>query len=208
MHVVAIHVLGRLIEGLWRLEIPRDGRGKNVGSPLVEGDLESLIIGGRPAHVNLQRELAPAAVVSDVEAAYTPSWNPFEPGVLVVTYALQNSGNTRITGRETLATSGPVGLFGTTGPGTQLSEVIPGSTIEVRREVPVMSLGWLAGSMTVAAEGVGLGAGSVTPIVAEFSTPAIPWSLYALLLLALVLVIVVVLLVRRRERRASAADAG
>ena len=207
---------GEQVDVSFTVSVPADARpgdhAAGIVTSLVTSDAsQSLSVErrlGTRVNIRVAGELAPAAVVSDVDAAYTPSWNPFEPGVLVVTYALQNSGNTRITGRETLATSGPVGLFGTTGPGTQLSEVIPGSTIEVRREVPVMSLGWLAGSMTVAAEGVGLGAGSVTPIVAEFSTPAIPWSLYALLLLALVLVIVVVLLVRRRERRASAADAG
>lgn len=163
---------------------------------------------GTRINLRVAGELVPGAGVSNISTAYTPSWNPFEPGVLRISYALTNSGNTRVTGRETITAAGPVGLLGSTFGPTQLSEVIPGSTIDVVREIPIISFGWLSGSATVSPEGVGLGAGSAAPVTMEFSIPAVPWSLFALLLLALGLAVAAVMLIRRRERRATTGAAG
>jgi hypothetical protein len=148
----------------------------------------------------------PAVTVSGVTADFAPSWNPFAPGALVVAYSVENSGNTRLTGIEALSAAGPAGLFGVAAPSAQLSEIIPGSTIEVRRELPILSIGWLSGSLRLSPEGVGLGAGSVDPVVVDFSTPAVPFGLLAVLILAAALAVGVVLLVRRTARRRAAAD--
>lgn len=158
---------------------------------------------GTRINIRVAGELVPAATVAHVTASYTPDWNPLAPGILTVAYTLENSGNTRLTGRESIAATGLSGLFDTVTPTAQLSEVIPGSTIEVRREVPVLSLGWVSGSVTVSPEGVGLGAGSVNPVAMEFAVPAVPYSLYGLLVLLAGLVVGVVLLGRRRTRRAA-----
>lgn len=205
---------GQQAEVTFTISVPANARpgdhAAGIVTSLVSHDTsQSLSVDRRlGTRINLRvaGTLAPAAAVSGVEAGYTPSWNPFAPGTLTLTYSVQNSGNTRITGQESLAATGPVGLFGTTTAPAQLGEVIPGSTIEVRRELPAMSLGWLTGSVTVAPEGVGLGAGSVTPIVVDFSAPAIPWSLYALLLLVIAVVLTGVILIRRHERRARATE--
>lgn len=158
---------------------------------------------GTRINIRVAGELVPAATVTHATASYSPEWNPFVPGTLTIEYALENSGNTRITGRDAVTASALAGVFDTTTPAEQLSEVIPGSTIEVRREIPVLSLGWLTGSVTVSPEGVGLGAGSVDPVVADFAIPAVPYSLYAVLLLLALLVVGIVLFVRHRARRAG-----
>ena len=205
---------GQSAEVTFTVSVPLDARpgdhAAGIVTSLVSQDAsQSLSVDrrlGTRINVRVAGDLAPAAVVSGVEAGYTPSWNPLVPGTLTVTYSVQNSGNTRITGQETIAASGPVGLFGIAAPPTQLSEVIPGSTIEVSTDVAAMSIGWLMGTVTIAPEGVGLGAGSVTPITVPFSVPAIPWSLYAVLLVVAGIVLAVVLLIRRRERRMRAGE--
>jgi archaellum component FlaG (FlaF/FlaG flagellin family) len=211
---------GEQTEVTFRISVPADARpgdhAAGIVTSLVSQDAsQSLSVDrrlGTRINIRVAGDLAPAAVISAVTAGYTPSWNPFAPGTLTVAYALENSGNTRLTGVETVAFSGPVGLFATTAAPTQLSEIIPGSTIEVRSDVSAMSVGWLSGSVVVSPEGVGLGAGSVAPVTVEYSAIAIPWSLYALLLLVAGIVVTVVLLIRRRERRSiqlrDAAEAG
>jgi hypothetical protein len=152
--------------------------------------------------VRVAGDLVPAASATAVSARYDGSWNPFESGRLTVSYSLENTGNTRLTGLETIDTSGTGGLFGTRTPPLRISEVLPGSTIDVVREVPVFSLGWVAGSVTVAPEGVGLGAGTVEPVALAFSTPAVPWSLYALIVLVIAAVAAALVAGRRLRRRA------
>lgn len=200
---------GDVAEVAFTITIPVDARpgdhAAGIVTSLVSRDpSQSLSVDrrlGTRINVRVAGALAPAAVVSDVAAEYAPSWNPFAPGILSVTYSFRNSGNTRIRGQEAVAAAGPAGLFATTAGSSQLAEVIPGSTIEVRSEVAAMSIGWLEGEVTVTPLGVGLGAGAVAPIAVSFSVAAIPWSLYALLIVAAAIALAAVLGVRRRARR-------
>lgn len=162
---------------------------------------------GTRINLRVTGELAPAAAVSVASARYEASGNPFESGRLVVEYTLENTGNTRLTGSETIATAG---LLGARSAPTQLTEVLPGSTVVVAREVPVFSLGWVSGSVELTPEAVGLGAAPLAPVMAGFSVAAPPWSLYALLAAILAAALAAVLIVRRRWNAASndAAAAG
>lgn len=160
---------------------------------------------GSRINLRVAGELLPAATLTAVTASYAPSWNPFGPGTLTVSYRMENSGNTRITGLETVTTGGP---FGAASPAVQLGEVIPGSTIEVTRDIGVFSLGVVAGSVQVVPEGVGLGAGTVAPISVEYSAVAIPWALSVLLLILVTGVGATLLVLRRRTRRRAALAAG
>lgn len=157
---------------------------------------------GTRINLRVTGELAPAAVVSQTSARYEASWNPFESGRLVIEYTLANTGNTRLTGSETIATAG---LFGARSAPTQLTEVLPGSTVEIAREIPVFSLGWVGGSVELTPEAVGLGAAPLAPVTAAFSAAAPPWSLYALLAAILAAALATVLIVRRRRNAAASA---
>ncbi|MCJ1708793.1 DUF916 domain-containing protein [Microbacterium sp. VKM Ac-2923] len=162
---------------------------------------------GTRINLRVAGELAPAAAVSEVRAEYHPTWNPFAAGTLTVRYALENTGNTRVTGAETVSTTGTLGLLGTSTPPAQLSEVVPGSTVEIARDIPAFSIGWISGSVRVAPEGVGLGAGSVDEVVVDFAVPAVPWSLYALVVLIAAVTVVLVLVIRRRGASRRPGDA-
>lgn len=206
---------GQQADIAFTISVPADARpgdhAAGIVTSLVTTDAsQSLSVDRRlGTRVNLRvaGELSPAAAIADVSTAYTPSWNPFAAGTLTVSYALENPGNTRITGVETLAVAGPLGLFGADTAPAQLREIIPGSVVEVTRELPVMSLGWVGGTLTVTPEGVGLGTGSVAPVTVDVGTVALPWSLYALLVLAAAIV-AGGLLVLRRARRARLTAAG
>jgi hypothetical protein len=153
---------------------------------------------GTRINLRVAGELTPAASVANVSTRYVPSWNPFDSGRLVVHYSLENTGNTRLTGSETIATTGLIAAR--TAP-EQMSEILPGSIVEVEREVPVFSLGWVTGAVSVTPESVGLGAALLEPVATEFSTAAVPWSLYVLLILVLGVVLTAVLIARRLRRR-------
>jgi hypothetical protein len=159
---------------------------------------------GARINIRVSGELAPAAEIGGLRTSYAPSWNPFAPGILTVDYSLNNAGNTRLTGIDTVSAAGPAGLLATATTAQQLREVVPGSALVIRREVPVVSLGWLTGTVEIMPEAVGLGAAPIAPVVAEFSAPAVPWSLLALLVLVAALVVGTLLLVRHRRRRGAA----
>src|SRR5215204_883764 len=54
LHVLRTYVLRGQVELLDRLEVPAQRRGKYVGAPLIMRGLQRLLIGGRPAQVDLQ----------------------------------------------------------------------------------------------------------------------------------------------------------
>lgn len=159
---------------------------------------------GTRINLRVAGDLVPAAAVTDVTATYAPSWNPFDSGLLTLRYTLDNTGNTRLTGSETVTTAGLAGLLSSTTPPTQMTEVIPGSVIEVTRDLPVFSLGWVSGALEIRPQGVGLGAGTVEAVVTEFSVVAVPWSLYGLIVVVVGAAVAIVLLVRRSARRRAA----
>ena len=153
--------------------------------------------------VRVSGELTPAIAVEDVSAAYTSSWNPFEPGTLVLTYGLANTGNTLVTGTDGSSAAGPFGVAGaTTGP-VALPEVIPGSTIQVRREISMAPWGWITGSVVVNPEAVGLGAQKLTPVSVPYSVAAVPWSFLIAFVILAVAAVVAWLVVRRRAGSAT-----
>lgn len=206
---------GQRTEVSFSISVPADARPGDHAAGIVtalssQDASQSLSIDRRlGTRINLRvaGDLLPGADVSGVTARYTPSWNPFAPGVLTVAYALANSGNTRLTGTETVSAGGPLGVFGASSPPAQLPEVIPGSVIEVTRDIPVLSIGWLSGEITVEPQGVGLGAGIVAPLTVGYSALALPWSLFVLLLLVAGAVVAATLLVRRRRLRSLAGAA-
>ncbi|TQJ30511.1 WxL protein peptidoglycan domain-containing protein [Microbacterium sp. SLBN-146] len=152
--------------------------------------------------VRVSGELAPAVEVTDVAASYRASWNPFEPGAVVLAYRVTNAGNTLVTGVDASAAAGPFGAFGTTDEPALLPEIIPGSTIEVERELPMAPWGWVSGSVVVEPEAIGIGARGLASVVHDYTLLAVPWTLLLALLLVAATVVTLVALARRRTRAA------
>lgn len=152
--------------------------------------------------VRVSGELAPSVAVSDVATSYTPSWNPFEPGTLTLSYRMSNTGNTLVAGRDDSSASGLFGMVGLTVPAVALAEVIPGSTIDVVREIPVAPWGWVSGTITVNPEAVGLGAQDIAAVTQDYGVLAVPWTLLVVLAVLAGAAVAAWLLLRRRRAAA------
>ncbi|HKP07740.1 MAG TPA: DUF916 domain-containing protein, partial [Microbacterium sp.] len=150
--------------------------------------------------VRVSGDLAPAVEVQDASAAYVGSWNPFDPGTLVLTYRLANAGNTLLTATDGSSASGPFGAIRVTPGPMLLPEVIPGSTVDVRREIEIAPWGWLTGSVSVHPEAIGLGAQELAPVTVAYSTAAVPWTLLIVFALVAGVAVAVWLVVRRRSK--------
>ncbi|MHA7270303.1 COG1470 family protein [Arthrobacter sp. HLT1-20] len=73
-------------------------------------------------------ELAPSAVIEDVAAAYSMSWNPFSPGSMDVQYTVRNSGNTRLQLADAVTAAGAIGSGV---PHSAGMELLPGQVHQV-----------------------------------------------------------------------------
>lgn len=69
-------------------------------------------------------EIAPAAAIGDVEARYETSWNPLQPGRLVLEFDVENDGNTRLFAAGTVEAGGRQVVFPAEGEAPQ--ELLPG----------------------------------------------------------------------------------
>lgn len=154
---------------------------------------------GTRVTVRVSGELTPAVDVQDVATSYRPSWNPFEPGTLVLSYRLENAGNTLVTGTDGSTAAGPFGAFAAAAGPMTLAEVIPGSTVDVSREIAIAPWGWITGSVIVHPEAIGIGAQSLTPVAVPYSVAAVPWTLLIAFVAIAGIVVAVWLVVRRRR---------
>ncbi|MFG6475525.1 WxL protein peptidoglycan domain-containing protein [Microbacterium sp. P06] len=185
---------------------PGDHAAGLVTSLVSQDDNQTLAVDrrlGTRVNVRVTGALLPGAAVENVRTSFAPSWNPFEAGTLVVDYTVRNAGNTRLTGADTVSAAGPAGLLATVATAQRTPEITPGSAVEVRRELQVVSLGWLSGTVELSPEAVGLGAGNIAPVAVAYSAGAVPWSLVILLGIIAGGVVAAVLLVRSRRRIAG-----
>lgn len=176
--------------------------GETEDGPLVGLDTR---VGAR-VHLRVSGDLAPEVSVTDLEATYTPSWNPFQPGTLHLDYTVVNDGNVRLGSTQTLSAAGVLGLSAGA-DGTiigQQREILPRQETSVSTTVDgVWPLGPLSSTVTATQVVVGDDVVDVPLTVAEagVTTWAVPWAQLAVLALAIALVAWRVRL-RRRQRAA------
>lgn len=156
---------------------------------------------GSRMQIRVSGELVPAVEISSPTVSFSGQWNPFASGAVTVDYSLTNTGNTRVTATSAVNVAGPFGIAAVGTAPEQLSEVLPGSTIDVSETLDgVAALGWLSGTVTVAPASVGFGAAALEVVAPEFGVPAVPYS--TLIILALVVAIIVTAVLIARSRRA------
>jgi len=155
-------------------------------------------------HLRVAGDVVPALSVSDVQATYASSWNPFAAGAVEVDYTVTNEGNVRLGAGTAVEAAGPFGWGEASAEGTPQRELLPGqsatSTVVLDGTWP---LGRMSGDVTVIPVVVGddVVEVEVQQVSAGWSTWAVPWAQLALLALAITLV----LLARRSRRRREAA---
>lgn len=153
-------------------------------------------------HLRVTGEIAPALEVQDLRVAWEPSWNPFEPGTVRVTYEVANTGNVRLGAQSEATVSGPFGIARTSADGSDRREILPGQSAAGSAEVRAWPLFVLTGEVTVV-PGV-VGDDQVAAVLdrapASFTVTAVPWWLVGVLAALIVLVLVARACRRRRAR--------
>ncbi|MFC8192574.1 hypothetical protein ACFUMH_13040 [Cellulomonas sp. NPDC057328] len=155
---------------------------------------------GTRVHLRVTGDIAAGVVADDVRARWEPSWNPFAPGTVHLSYVVRNGGDVRLGATSTATLAGPVGAGAATRT-SAVREVLPGRSAAVETSVPLWPLVRASGRVTVTPLVVGE---DVVDVPLEGSSVAVavwtpPW---AQLVLVLVVAGAVVLTVRLRRRSA------
>ncbi|UJP08779.1 hypothetical protein L2X99_09650 [Microbacterium sp. KUDC0406] len=142
-------------------------------------------------------EVAPA-----VNARYTMSWNPFQPGTADVEYTIENTGNTRVAVTPTVSVEGPFGTLSQAQTAAKIEELAPGEQRKgAVRLTGVWPTGPLSVRVTADAESVVDGDAGTGSSSVETTVPAWPWP--QLIALGIAVLLIVLTVVDRRRRRRS-----
>ncbi|MHA7134036.1 WxL protein peptidoglycan domain-containing protein [Oerskovia turbata] len=168
---------------------------------------------GVRVNLRVPGEVVPSLAVDGVSAAYTPSWNPFAPGDVRVSYEVTNDGNLRVGADQSISAAGPFGVGDTTVErGVEgVEELIPGTS---RTTALTIAGIWPLGPVTTevvvtpvpvqtdeaSAAAPSVPAADLTPVTVTVTTWAIPWV--HLLLLAAAALVVIGLRDNRKRRKA------
>jgi len=152
-------------------------------------------------HLRVTGELAPTLAIEDLHLDHIGTANPFATGDAVVAFTVRNTGNTRLTAGQTVALTGPFGLFRVDATDLadlpelpELPELLPGESwpVEVRLTGVVPAF-VLDGTVTLTPPD------DAPQVTATVSTIAIPWTLLALVALMATAIGVWIMTARRRR---------
>jgi hypothetical protein len=153
---------------------------------------------GVRTHIRVDGPVVASIEAERVTVDYVPSFNPFAPGTVRVTYDLVNTGNVRLGAEGTAVVAGPFGWLETS-QATEVREVLPGESTSATASLNVwpMLLGF--GAVDVTAQIVGDDRIEQLPPTSTqpFTVWTVPWAQSALLVL---IALIVVLAVHRRRR--------
>ncbi len=153
-------------------------------------------------HLRVTGDVAAALAVTDVAARYVPSWNPFAPGTVEVSYVVENAGDVRLGATSGVAVDPWLGGAASV-DGDPVREVLPGGS--VARSV-VLDGVWpgVRAAVDVRAEPLVVGDDVVPVAPAAASATATVWT-PPLAQVGLLLLLVGAALAVRTVRRRSAA---
>lgn len=135
-------------------------------------------------HLRVTGTISAGMVADDVHASWSPSWNPFAPGVVHVTYVVRNTGDVRLGARSTVTLAGPGGAAAVSST-SFVREVLPGGTTTVRTTLRVWPLVRAGGRVEVTPVVVGDDVVEA-PLARTSAAVAVwtpPWSALLLVLL-------------------------
>ena len=183
-----------------------------IVAELVPDDATSVQLASRVgvrAHIRVSGEIVAELAAEGVSATFTPSWNPFAPGTVTLTYALTNAGNVRLGAQSLTTVGGPFGIAATETSSEQ-REVLPGQAATTTVEIATWPtfFRWGDISSTPTAVGEDEIEGTLVTSTAPFTVWTIPWA--QLILLALVVglfFLIRTLRARSRDRMQARIDA-
>jgi hypothetical protein len=148
-------------------------------------------------HLRVAGEVTPKLAVEALGVSFRPSWIPFAPGELTVSYEVANTGNVRMGADLAARAVGPLGLGKSTAQAEPVVELLPGERVTRTVSLGAPALAWLGGAVTLTP--VVVGEDSVRPPAASeatFRVAAIPWTG----LMLTVMLIGAAIVVRRKGR--------
>jgi hypothetical protein len=168
---------------------------------------------GVRVNLRVPGEVVPSLTLDGVSATYTPSWNPFAPGDVRVSYEVTNDGNLRVGADQSVSAAGPFGMGETTvDRGIEgVEELIPGTSRTTSLTIAgIWPLGPVTTEVVVtpvpvpvdeaSAAAPSVPAADLEPVTVRVTTWAIPWV--HLLLLAAIALVVLGLRDNRKRRKA------
>jgi hypothetical protein len=97
-------------------------------------------------YMRVSGDIAPAVEVSGATAGFTAEINPFAPGIVVLKYNVQNTGNLRVDVNQTVKVTGPFGIpLGQYSP-KAISNFLPRQTVRMTADIPSVAALFLAWS--------------------------------------------------------------
>ncbi|WP_152190781.1 WxL protein peptidoglycan domain-containing protein [Georgenia satyanarayanai] len=157
---------------------------------------------GARLHLRVAGDIVPALGVADLRAEYRPSWNPFAPGTVDLSWTVENEGNVRLGAAQVARVTGLLGLGGGEVAVDGPREVLPGRSATQTASVPAWPTFRLGAEVGVTPVVVGSDEvpGELLAAVGTVSLWALPWAQLAVLVLVAGLGVLVA--VRRRRARA------
>ncbi len=157
-------------------------------------------------------KVAPALAVEDVQVHHATTADPLGRADATVTYTLHNTGNTIMSGQQSVRVAGPFGWFAAdAAPPAGTPDLLPGESWPVTVTVPdVPAAGRLGAtvSVTPVVTDASGSTSSLTPVEGSAHGWAVPWVLLGgLVVLAAVVVLLVRGIRRGRARRAEREEA-
>ncbi|PYF98287.1 protein of unknown function [Georgenia satyanarayanai] len=179
---------------------------RTVGS---DGEGSSVALDSRAGarlHLRVAGDLVPALAVGDVQAEYRPSWNPFAPGTVDLSWTVENEGNVRLGAAQVASVEGLLGLGGGEVAVDGPREVLPGQSATHTASVEAWPTFRHGVDLRVTPVVVGADevAGALTDATASVALWTVPWAQLAVVVL---LALAVVTGVRRRRRQEAAVAA-
>lgn len=189
--------------------LPGDHPAGIVASVAADDGADAVAFQGRTGvrlHLRVSGELQPALAPRQAEVVYEPSWNPFAPGQLQISWDLVNEGNVRLGATQVVDAAGPWGLLPGTVTAETVREVLPGGSRDYTVVVEAWPLFLLDVEIVAAPTIVGEDIIDVelTAERAAVQALAVPWSQLLLLLVLVLLTVGVPLWWRHRRRRRAA----
>ena len=125
--------------------------------------------------------LTPKLEISDVQASYAGTVNPFGRGTATITYKVKNTGNVRLGGQQEVTVHGVVGPAASAGKLADIPLLLPGNSAQVSVTVPDVTPVFYE-TADISVSGLGAAGDADPPVeVTSASTSfwAIPWTALA-----------------------------
>ncbi|MFC8451526.1 hypothetical protein [Kitasatospora sp. NPDC057223] len=139
---------------------------------------------GARVNIRVSGELRAELKVEDAHAVYHPSLSPLSSGHTTISYAVRNTGNVRLGGRQAVRVANVFGTIATGDAPADLQELLPGNVVTYKLDVagayPTL---WSTAGVTIDPLPIGSDKDpALSSSVSKHRFASIPWALLAVLL--------------------------